>query len=266
MFRRQNIMPSRIPLIAAFVCALLFFATPAHAAPPYAEFLLDPATGAVLHAVNADTTTQPASLTKMMTLFLAFDALDKGDLALDQLIPVSRRAQNMAPSKLGLVAGTTIRVEDAILGLVTRSANDAAVVLAEAVGGTEEQFADMMTTKARILGMRNTSFRNASGLPNTRQTTTARDIAVLSQALIKGHARHYPYFSRTSFTYNGAPVQTHNRLMSRYDGMDGIKTGFVNASGFNLAGTAGAGRPAPDRRGAGWTDIEGARQPGRGPA
>ena len=238
MFRRQNIMPSRIPLFAAFVCALLFFVTPAHAAPPYAEFLLDPATGAVLHSVNADTTTQPASLTKMMTLFLAFDALDKGDLALDQLIPVSRRAQNMAPSKLGLVAGTTIRVEDAILGLVTRSANDAAVVLAEAVGGTEEQFADMMTTKARILGMRNTSFRNASGLPNTRQTTTARDIAMLSQALIKGHARHYPYFSRTSFTYNGAPVQSHNRLMSRYDGMDGIKTGFVNASGFNLAGTA----------------------------
>ena len=119
MFRRQNIMPSRIPLIAAFVCALLFFATPAHAAPPYAEILVDPATGAVLHAVNADALTQPASLTKMMTLFLAFDALDKGELALDQTIPVSRRAQNMAPSKLGLVAGTTVRVEDAILGLVT---------------------------------------------------------------------------------------------------------------------------------------------------
>jgi D-alanyl-D-alanine carboxypeptidase len=238
MFRRQNIMLSRIPLFAAFVCALMFFATPARAAPPYAEFLLDPASGAVLHAVNADVTTQPASLTKMMTLFLAFDALDKGDLTLDQLVPVSRRAQNMAPSKLGLVAGTTIRVEDAILGLVTRSANDAAVVLAEAVGGTEEQFAEMMTMKARMLGMRNTSFHNASGLPNSRQVTTARDIATLSQALIKGHTRHYPYFSRTSFTYNGAPVQTHNRLMSRYDGMDGIKTGFVNASGFNLAGTA----------------------------
>jgi D-alanyl-D-alanine carboxypeptidase len=238
MFRRQNIMPSRIPLFAALVCALIFFAAPVRAAPPYAEILVDPATGAVLHAVNADALTQPASLTKMMTLFLAFDALDKGELALDQMIPVSRRAQNMAPSKLGLVAGTTVRVEDAILGLVTRSANDAAVVLAEAIGGTEEQFAEMMTTKARILGMRNTSFRNASGLPNTRQTTTARDIATLSQALIKGHARHFPYFSRTSFTYNGAPVQTHNRLMTRYDGMDGIKTGFVNASGFNLAGTA----------------------------
>jgi D-alanyl-D-alanine carboxypeptidase len=144
----------------------------------------------------------------------------------------------MAPSKLGLVAGTTIRVEDAILGLVTRSANDASVVLAEAIGGTEEQFAEMMTMKARMLGMRNTTFHNASGLPNSRQLTTARDIAALSQALIKGHTRHYPYFSRTSFTYNGAPVQTHNRLMSRYDGMDGIKTGFVNASGFNLAGTA----------------------------
>src|SRR3954469_19620043 len=238
MFRRQNIMPSRMPLIAALVCALMFFATPARAAPPYAEILLDPATGAVLHAVNADSTTQPASLTKMMTLFLAFDSLDKGELTLDQMIPVSRRAQNMAPSRLGLVAGTSVRVEDAILGLVTRSANDAAVVLAEAIGGTEEQFAEMMTTKARILGMRNTTFRNASGLPNTRQLTTARDIATLSQALIKGHARHYPYFSRSSFTYNGAPVQTHNHLMSRYDGMDGIKTGFVNASGFNLAGTA----------------------------
>ncbi len=238
MFRRTNIMLSRITLFAAFACALMFFTTAARAAPPYAEFLLDPATGAVLHAVNADSPTQPASLTKMMTLFLAFDALDKGDLALDQMIPVSRRAQNMAPSKLGLVAGTSIRVEDAILGLVTRSANDASVVLAEAIGGTEEQFAEMMTMKARMLGMRNTSFHNASGLPNSRQITTARDIAALSQALIKGHARHYPYFSRTSFTYNGAPVQTHNRLMSRYDGMDGIKTGFVNASGFNLAGTA----------------------------
>src|SRR3954465_93728 len=217
MFRPQNIMPSRTPLFAAFVCALLFFSMPAHAAPPYAEILIDPATGAVLHAVNADATTQPASLTKMMTLFLAFDSLDKGELTLDQLVPVSRHAQNMAPSRLGLVAGTTVRVEDAILGLVTRSANDAAVALAEAVGGTEEQFAEMMTTKARILGMRNTSFHNASGLPNTRQITTARDIATLSQALIKVHARHFPYFSRTSFNYNGAPVQTHNRLMSRYD-------------------------------------------------
>ncbi|WP_192499284.1 D-alanyl-D-alanine carboxypeptidase family protein [Skermanella pratensis] len=238
MFRRSIEMPSRFSLVAAIVCALLFPLPASAAPPPYAELLIDPATGVVLHAQNPDLPTQPASLTKMMTLFLAFDSLDKGELALDQFIPVSRRAQNMSPSKLGLVAGTSIRVEDAILGLVTRSANDAAVVLAEAIGGTEEGFAEMMTTKARIIGMRNTTFMNASGLPNVRQKTTARDIATLSQALIRTHTRHYPYFSRSSFSYNGAVVHSHNRLMNRYDGMDGIKTGFVNASGFNLAATA----------------------------
>ncbi|UEM22194.1 D-alanyl-D-alanine carboxypeptidase [Skermanella mucosa] len=238
MFRRSIDLPSRISLVAAIVCALLFPLRAEAAPPPYAELLIDPATGVVLHAQNPDLPTQPASLTKMMTLFLAFDSLDKGELTLDQFIPVSRRAQNMSPSKLGLVAGTSIRVEDAILGLVTRSANDAAVVLAEAIGGTEEGFAEMMTTKARIIGMRNTTFLNASGLPNARQKTTARDIATLSQALIRTHTRHYPYFSRSSFSYNGAVVRSHNRLMNRYDGMDGIKTGFVNASGFNLAATA----------------------------
>ena len=238
MFRRSIDLPSRISLVAAIVCALLFPLSAEAAPPPYAELLIDPATGVVLHAQNPDLPTQPASLTKMMTLFLAFDSLDKGELALDQFIPVSRRAQNMSPSKLGLVAGTSIRVEDAILGLVTRSANDAAVVLAEAIGGTEEGFAEMMTMKARMIGMRNTTFLNASGLPNVRQKTTARDIATLSQALIKTHSRHYPYFSRSSFSYNGAVVHSHNRLMNRYDGMDGIKTGFVNASGFNLAAMA----------------------------
>jgi D-alanyl-D-alanine carboxypeptidase len=238
MFRRPTDLPSRITVAAALVFALVFSVPAMAAAPPYAELLMDPATGAVLVAENPDRETQPASLTKMMTLFLAFDALDKNELTLEQFIPVSRRAQNMAPSKLGLIAGTSIKVEDAILGLVTRSANDAAVVLAEAIGGTEEGFAEMMTTKARILGMRNTTFVNASGLPNSRQKTTARDIAALSQALIKTHTRHFPYFSRASFSYNGAVVQSHNRLMSRYDGMDGIKTGFVNASGFNLAATA----------------------------
>ncbi|HEV7370165.1 D-alanyl-D-alanine carboxypeptidase family protein [Arenibaculum sp.] len=227
--------------LAALLCGLLALAlssAPALAKPPYAEFLLDPATGAVLHAHNADVPTQPASLTKIMTLFLAFDALERGELRLDQRLPVSRRAAGMAPSRLGVPAGKTLKTEDAILALVTKSANDVAVVIAEALGGTEERFAEMMTAKARELGMAATTFRNASGLPNSRQVTTARDMARLSVAVIERHPRRYSYFSRSNFSYNGAKIRSHNRLMTRYYGMDGIKTGFVNASGFNLAASA----------------------------
>ncbi len=207
-------------------------------AAKYAAIVVDARTGEVLHEENADTLTYPASLTKMMTLYLTFDALDEGRLRLDQALPVSAWAEAQSPTKLGLRAGKTLRVEQAILGLVTKSANDASVVLAEALGGSEAKFAEMMTRKARELGMRNTVFRNSNGLPNMQQVTTARDFSILSRAMLSDHSRYYPYFSRRAFVYGGRSLNNHNRLMSRYEGMDGIKTGYTVASGFNLAASA----------------------------
>ncbi|KAA0580726.1 D-alanyl-D-alanine carboxypeptidase family protein [Azospirillum sp. Sh1] len=203
-----------------------------------AAIVVDARTGQVLIDQDADAITHPASLTKMMTLYLTFDALDDGRLTLDQQLPVSSWAESMSPTKLGLRAGQTLKVETAILGLVTKSANDAAVVLAEALGGTESRFAEMMTRKAREIGMRHTVYRNASGLPNMEQVTTARDYAMLSRALMRDHAKYYPYFSRRNFVYGGRTLANHNHLMSRYEGMDGIKTGYTVASGFNLAASA----------------------------
>lgn len=203
-----------------------------------AAIVVDARTGQVLIDQDADAIVHPASLTKMMTLYLAFDALEDGRLSLDQQLPVSSFAESMSPTKLGLRAGQTLKVETAILGLVTKSANDAAVVLAEALGGTESRFAEMMTRKARELGMRRTVYRNASGLPNMEQVTTARDYAMLSRALMRDHAKYYPYFSRRNFVYGGRTLANHNHLMSRYEGMDGIKTGYTVASGFNLAASA----------------------------
>ena len=207
-------------------------------AAKYAAIVVDARTGEVLHEENADTITYPASLTKMMTLYLTFDALDEGRLRLDQALPVSAWAEAQSPTKLGLRAGKTLRVEQAILGLITKSANDASVVLAEALGGSEARFAEMMTRKARELGMRNTVFRNSNGLPNMEQVTTARDFSILSRAMLSDHSRYYPYFSRRNFVYGGRSLNNHNRLMSRYEGMDGIKTGYTVASGFNLAASA----------------------------
>lgn len=219
------------------VAAGLMSAAPALAVK-YEAIVMDARTGEVLHQENADVITYPASLTKMMTLYMTFEALEAGRLTLEQAVPVSAHAQSMSPTKLGLRAGTSIKVETAILGLVTKSANDAAVVLAEAIGSTEPRFAEMMTRKARQLGMRSTVFRNASGLPDDQQVTTARDFAMLSRALLADYPKYYPYFSRRSFVYGGRTVPNHNRLMSRYDGMDGIKTGYIRASGFNLAASA----------------------------
>ncbi|KAA0593824.1 D-alanyl-D-alanine carboxypeptidase [Azospirillum lipoferum] len=207
-------------------------------APVAAEILMDAGSGRVLQARNADTLTYPASLTKMMTLMLTFEALDRGTLRLDQSLVVSQHAASMPPSRLWLAPGSTITVEQAILALVTRSANDVAVVLGEALGGSETAFAAKMTARARAIGMRRTVFRNASGLPDRLQRTTARDMAILSRALIRSHARHYAYFNRRSFDWQGDMVYGHNRLMARYPGMDGIKTGYIAASGFNLAASA----------------------------
>ncbi|MBF0125679.1 MAG: D-alanyl-D-alanine carboxypeptidase [Magnetococcales bacterium] len=200
----------------------------------YADLVMDAKTGRILHSTSPDDLRHPASLTKMMTLYLTFQALKRGQLELEQRLSISQHAASQAPSKLGLRGGNTIRVEDALLGLVTKSANDATVVIAEALGGTEEGFARMMTNKARELGMQRTVFRNASGLHDPEQVTTARDMAILGYALIYHHPQFYPYFSREGFTYAGVRHNNHNNLMKRYQGMDGIKTGYIRASGFNL--------------------------------
>jgi D-alanyl-D-alanine carboxypeptidase len=207
----------------------------------YADLVIDAATGQILHATNPDSLRHPASLTKMMTLYLTFQALESGKLGLNQYLPISQNAAEQSPSKLGLRPGQRIRVEDAILGLVTESANDAAVVLGEWLGGSEAGFAQLMTRQAHALGMAHTRFDNPSGLPDPDQVTTARDMAVLGHSLIVHFPQFYPYFSHDSFTYAGINHHNHNHLMDRYDGMDGIKTGYIRASGFNLVASAKRG-------------------------
>ena len=204
----------------------------------FEALVLDAETGRVLRAANPDVTTQPASLTKMMTLYLTFEALNNGRLRIDQSLPVSAEAASRSPTKLGLVPGDAVLVRDLILGLVTRSANDAATVLAEAQAGSEAVFAERMTAKARQLGMAQTVYRNASGLPDPDQRTTARDTARLALALYQHFPREYRYFATREFEFRGEIVKTHNHLLEWYDGADGIKTGFVHASGFNLAASA----------------------------
>ncbi len=201
----------------------------------YASIVIDYDTGRVLHESNADTRNYPASLAKMMTLYLAFEALERGDITLDRKLKVSRRAAGMPAAKLGLKRGETITVENAILALITKSANDAAVVVAEALGGKETKFARMMTRKAKALGMKRTQFRNASGLPNRRQLSTARDMATLARALIRDFPKYYKLFSTKEFVYKGRRHRNHNRLLRKYAGADGLKTGYIRASGFNLA-------------------------------
>ena len=214
------------------MAAGLVTAAPAQA--KYASVVIDAETGEVLHARNSKTRRHPASLVKMMTLYMVFDALEKRKLKLNQGLRVSRRAAGMPPSKLGLRRGQTIRVKEAILALVTKSANDVAVVVAEAIGGTESQFAQKMTKKARQLGLKRTTFRNASGLPNRRQLSTARDMAALARALIRDFPQYYHYFGTKSFKYRGRTYRNHNKLLRTYKGADGIKTGYIRASGYNL--------------------------------
>ncbi|MCH8153979.1 MAG: D-alanyl-D-alanine carboxypeptidase [Proteobacteria bacterium] len=201
----------------------------------YASIVIDYDTGRVLHESNADTRNHPASLVKMMTLYLAFEALERGAITLDTKLTVSRRAAGMPAAKLGLKRGETITVKNAVLALITKSANDAAVVVAEALGGKETKFARMMTRKAKALGMKRTQFRNASGLPNRRQLSTARDMATLARALIRDFPKYYKLFSTKEFVYKGRRHRNHNRLLRKYAGADGIKTGYIRASGFNLA-------------------------------
>jgi D-alanyl-D-alanine carboxypeptidase len=212
--------------------------TRAPAPEKYAALVYDPLTAQVLFERHGNATRHPASLTKMMTLYLLFDAIETGKLELDTRLPVSERAAAQPASKLGLAVGSRIRVEDAIRALISKSANDVATVVAEHLGGTERRFAQLMTDRAGALGMSRTVYRNASGLPNPEQVTTAFDQALLAQALMRDFPRHYAYFSERGFEYRGAWHNNHNRLMSDYPGMDGLKTGFIGASGFNLAATA----------------------------
>jgi D-alanyl-D-alanine carboxypeptidase len=225
--------------LAIVVMLVATLAASAQAANPrYAGIVVDMDNGEVLYAENADARRYPASLTKMMTLYLTFEALVDNDLTLDQPLDVSHAAAAMPASKLWLAEGSTIPLDKAIRALTVKSANDVAVVLAEAVGGSESAFARKMTQKARELGMSNTTFRNASGLPDSRQVTSARDLLILATHVMQDFPQYYHYFGLQQFTYRGTTHTSHNRLVKNYPGADGLKTGFIRASGFNVATTA----------------------------
>jgi D-alanyl-D-alanine carboxypeptidase len=202
--------------------------------PRYSDIVVDGNSGAVLHATNPDAPRHPASLTKIMTLYLLFEQLEAGKLKLESSLDVSEHAAEQSPTKLGLRNGQTIKVEDAIKGIVTRSANDAAVVVAEQIGGDEETFARLMTRKAVALGMTHTVYRNASGLPNDEQITSARDQTILGRTIQERFPRYYKYFSTRTFEFRGESIGNHNHLLGSVEGVDGIKTGYISASGFNL--------------------------------
>ena len=229
-------------LVALALVGLLFASAPisAHAAsnPRYGSIVIDAYTGQVLSEDRADKRLYPASLTKIMTLFLVFEDLEARKISLDSKLRVTRRATGMPPSRLGLKRGETILLEDAILALVTKSANDIAVTIAENLASSETQFARRMTRKAHELGMTRTEFRNASGLPNRYQHTTARDMATLARAMVTRFPDYYSYFSTRKFSYHGHNYTNHNKLLGHYNGLDGIKTGYINASGFNLVASA----------------------------
>ncbi|MDO1585286.1 D-alanyl-D-alanine carboxypeptidase [Rhizobium oryzicola] len=207
-----------------------------------AQFLLDARTGEVIASENPDALNHPASLTKMMTLYLIFEAIKKGKLSWDSPVIFSKYASSRPPTKLRVKAGDKITVREAVLGMIVLSANDAATAMAETLGGTEQDFADVMTIRAHQLGMANTTFVNASGLPDDRQITTARDMSTLGVALMRDFPRDYALFSTRSFSFRGRTINGHNNLMYAYKGMDGIKTGYTNASGYNLVSAVADGK------------------------
>jgi D-alanyl-D-alanine carboxypeptidase len=232
------------PLLAGIVAIAVLLAAgvgASAASSKYAAIVVDANTGKTLFSANADVPRSPASLTKMMTLYLVFEALNSGKLKLSSRVPFSAQAAAEPPTKLGVKAGNSIAVETAIYSLVTKSANDAATALGELLGGSQQNFARMMTSKARSLGMSGTTFRNAHGLPDNAQKTTARDMATLGIALKEHFPRHYKYFSTRSFTYGKHRISNHNRLLGRIKGVDGIKTGYTRASGFNLVSSVSDG-------------------------
>jgi len=206
-----------------------------------AAIVVDMNSGTILHANAADASRHPASLTKMMTLYVLFGYLRVGNIKMESSLTVTPFAASQAPTKLGLKPGDTLKVSDAIKALVTQSANDAAVVIAENLAGTEENFARLMTDTGRRIGMKNTVFRNASGLPNDEQVTTARDMAILAAHLIHDYPDYYGVFETRYFTYKGRKYRNHNKLLFGYKGTDGIKTGYTRASGFNLTASVHRG-------------------------
>lgn len=264
--------------ISSLILSLAFnpLAAPPVAADPvaieqrparYAAIVIDAGTGKTLYAQDPQQKLHPASTTKVMTAYLVFDALKSGKLKLNQKLPVSLNAANEQPSNLGMMSYTkkvrtvtakngkkikktswqarqqikSISVEDALMGLITHSANDSAVVLAEAIGGSEKNFVRMMNAKAQELGMKNTVFRNPNGLPHPQQKTTVEDMAKLSRAVINDFPEHYALFSTDTFTYNGVTYQNRNKLLKDYPGADGIKTGWISSSGYNLTASAKSG-------------------------
>lgn len=224
--------------VFAAAAIFVFGTSPTATAEKYASIVIDLERDQVLHARHADAPRYPASLTKAMTLYMLFDAMKAGEVRLHEALPVSRAAAKQPPSSLRLRVGSTITTKDAINALVTKSANDVAVVVAERLGGTEARFATLMTAKARDMGMENTTFRNASGLPDSQQLSTARDMAVLAERLLEDHADYYGYFSNKKFSWGRATYKNHNRLIGTVIGVDGIKTGYTRASGFNLMTSA----------------------------
>ncbi|MEL7488264.1 MAG: D-alanyl-D-alanine carboxypeptidase family protein, partial [Pseudomonadota bacterium] len=223
--------------LAVFATVSAGALSPAHANSKYAAYVAHAHSGDILFDRYSTQRRYPASLTKMMTLYLLFDELEAGRLTLDSKLTVSAQAAAQPPSKLGVKKGSKIDVETAIEALVVKSANDVAVVVAEQISGSEWRFASKMTAKARALGMRRTTFRNASGLPNRKQVTTARDMATLGRRLMQDHPEYWKYFSTKKFTWNGRTYRTHNALVRTFDGADGVKTGYTRRSGYNLVTT-----------------------------
>ena len=237
------VSPASGPRIVTFFLACMALigalatAAPQAQAAKYAAIVIEETSGRVLFARNADKARYPASLTKIMTLYLLFEELESGRVSMSTRMPVSRVAASRSPSKLYLRQGQSISVKDAIFALITKSANDVATVVAEKLSGTEREFGKRMTRKARALGMTRTTFRNASGLPNRQQRSTARDMARLAIAIRRDFPQYFDFFSTTSFRWKGQRFNNHNKLLTKYTGTDGIKTGYINASGFNLVAT-----------------------------
>ena len=229
-------------LAAALAIAVHVVASPAHAAGKSAVLVIDANTGRILHQSGADEPRHPASLAKMMTLYMTFELIEQGRLSYQTKIKISANAAAAAPTKLDLAEGEEIALIDAIKALITKSANDVAVAIAEHIAGSEEKFAKLMTQKARQLGMPATLFRNASGLPDDEQVTTARDMVTLALHLQDDFPKHYPLFATRTFTYKDETLHNHNTLLSSYEGTDGIKTGYTRASGFNLVASVRRGR------------------------
>ena len=221
-------------LLRLIISSIFFFSVASSVNAKYASFIINENTKRIYHNTNADTRNYPASLTKIMTLYMVFDAIKNKKISMNTKFKISKRASRQPPSKLNLSSGSSITVKNAILALITKSANDVATVVAENLGKSERNFAKLMTKKAKKLGMTRTIFKNASGLPNRSQLSTARDMAILGIAIRKNHPNFFKLFKTKSFVYKGIKYTNHNNLLSSYSGTDGIKTGYTNASGFNL--------------------------------